>query len=132
MYTRRSRSAVSNGGRRLVAAASDGARHDESAGNCGGIAIALLGLGAMLEWHAAVERTLGEGIRWVYVHVALVWAGSLALAVAGLADLVVVISGRPGSAGWVQAAWRAGLVAFALGIAFSKAHPAYFRRAAPC
>lgn len=83
------------------------------------IALALMGLGSAVVWFAPAERTLGEGIRWVYIHVALVWAGSLALGVAGMGGLVVLASGRPAAAGWVRATWRAGLLAFALGIGFS-------------
>jgi hypothetical protein len=70
---------------------------------------------------APPERTLGDGIRWVYVHVALVWAGGLALALAGAGGLAVLASGRPAIVGWVRALWRAGLAVFALGIAFSMA-----------
>lgn len=83
------------------------------------IPLVLTGLGIALVSLAPVERTLGEGIRWVYIHVALVWAGTLALGVAGVGGLVVLVLGRPTAARWVRATWRAGLVAFALGIAFS-------------
>ena len=85
----------------------------------GFVPLALVALGALVVWIAPAERTLGEGIRWVYVHVALVWAGTLALGIAAAGGLVVLASGRP--AGWVRAAWHAGLGAFALGIAFSMA-----------
>jgi hypothetical protein len=66
-----------------------------------------------------VERTLGAGIRWVYVHVALVWSGALALALAATAAGLLLATGRLALAGWVQAVWRAGLAVFALGIGFS-------------
>ena len=39
--------------------------------------IALVAAGAALVWLAPAERTLGPGIRWVYVHVGLMWAGTL-------------------------------------------------------
>ena len=40
-----------------------------------GIHLVLLGWWAVLVWLAPAERTLGGGIRSVYVHVGLVWAG---------------------------------------------------------
>ena len=40
---------------------------------------ALVLLGAAIAGLAPTERTLGHGIRWVSVHVGLVWAGTLAL-----------------------------------------------------
>lgn len=55
---------------------------------------------------APTERTLGEGIRVVYLHVALVWAGMAALYLAGLAGLAVAVTGRPALARWTEAlAW---------------------------
>lgn len=81
--------------------------------------LALVAVGAAVVCLGPTERTLGEGIRWVYVHVALVWAGSLALTLAGIGGVAVLASGRATGAAWVRAAWHAGLVVFALGIAFS-------------
>lgn len=55
---------------------------------------------------APTERTLGEGIRVVYLHVALVWTGMAALYLAGLAGLAVAVTGRPALARWTEAlAW---------------------------
>lgn len=83
------------------------------------IPLCLIGLGAALAILAPAERTLGDGIRWVYVHVSLVWAGSAALAVAGLLGTAALVSGSAGVSAWTRAVWHAGLVVFALGIAFS-------------
>lgn len=83
------------------------------------VLLLLIACGTGIAWFAPAERTLGAGIRWVYVHVSLVWAGSLALAIAGMGGVVVMVSGSPRTAGWVRATWRAGLAVFALGIAFS-------------
>lgn len=85
----------------------------------GWLPAALVLLGAAIAGLAPTERTLGHGIRWVYVHVGLVWAGTLALGAAGLAGLALLASGRAALAIWVQAAWRAGLLAFGAGVAFS-------------
>lgn len=41
------------------------------------VMLALVALGAAIVWLAPAERSLGAGIRWVYIHVALVWAGTL-------------------------------------------------------
>ena len=83
------------------------------------VPLALATLGALLVWLAPAERSLGDGIRWVYVHVGLVWAGTVALGAAGLVGVALLATGRAALASWVQAAWRAGLAAFALGVGFS-------------
>jgi hypothetical protein len=80
---------------------------------------ALVAAGAAVALAAPEERTLGDGIRWVYVHVGLVWAGSLALALAAVGGVVLAVTGRPRLEGWVRALWWAGLGAFALGVGFS-------------
>lgn len=68
---------------------------------------------------APEERTLGDGIRWVYVHVGLVWAGGLGLGLAGALGLLALGTGRSDAADWSTTVGRAGLVAFGLGVAFS-------------
>ncbi len=74
---------------------------------------------AVLVWLAPAERTLGDGIRWVYVHVALVWAGSLGLGIAALLGLGAVATGSRALAAWTAVVGRCGLAAFALGVVFS-------------
>lgn len=58
----------------------------------------ILGLVAVLAilivWRAPEEQTIGEGIRTVYVHVALTWAGEAGLIIAGLAGLRAALGGR--------------------------------------
>lgn len=81
--------------------------------------LALAVLGATVALLAPAERTLGDGIRWVYVHVGLVWAGTLALGVAAAGGGVLLATGRPRLDPTVRAVWWAGLAAFALGVAFS-------------
>jgi hypothetical protein len=83
------------------------------------VPLALVMLGALLVWLAPAERSLGDGIRWVYVHVGLVWAGTVALGVAGVAGVALAAVGQAALAAWVQPTWRAGLAAFALGVGFS-------------
>ena len=70
---------------------------------------------------APAEATIGDGIRFVYIHVALIWAGMLLLIVAGLLGMIVLLGGRPGPAGWMQiVAWVA-LGFFAAGVITSLA-----------
>lgn len=83
------------------------------------IPAALAVLGAAVALLAPAERTLGDGIRWVYVHVGLVWAGTLALGLAAAGGVVLLATGRPRLEAGVRAVWWAGLAAFALGVAFS-------------
>jgi hypothetical protein len=83
------------------------------------IPLVLASLGAAVVLLAPTERTLGEGIRWVYVHVGLVWAGTVALGVAAAGGLAALATGRMAIARWVRATWGAGLLAFGCGIAFS-------------
>lgn len=73
----------------------------------------------LLVWAAPSERRLGDGIRWVYVHVALVWAGGLGLGLAALLGLGATITGSRALAAWTAVVARCGLVAFVLGVAFS-------------
>jgi hypothetical protein len=47
------------------------------------IPLALLLFMALLVWQAPVEQSLGQGIKIVYVHVGLIWAGMLGFAVNG-------------------------------------------------
>lgn len=79
----------------------------------------LIAAGLVLVAIAPAERMLGAGIRWVYPHVGLVWAGTLALALAAAVGAATTISGRRDWEPWVWAAWRAGLAAFTLGVVFS-------------
>lgn len=49
---------------------------------------------------APEERTLGDGIRWVYLHVGLVWAGGLGLGMAGVLGLLALATERSDAAAW--------------------------------
>ena len=64
-------------------------------------ALALVGL-------APTERTLGEGIRVVYLHVALIWTGMLGIVLAGVLAVPVLVTGRERLARWMETvAWVA-------------------------
>ena len=69
------------------------------------ITLAVLGsiflLSAVVVGMAPTERTLGDGIRVVYVHVALIWTGMLGLALGGILGLVLLLSARQETARWL-------------------------------
>jgi hypothetical protein len=68
----------------------------------------LVGLGSLvilaglLLWLAPNEKTLGAGIKPVYLHVALTWTGLVGLTVSALAGLSLLITARPGLDRWAQ------------------------------
>lgn len=70
-------------------------------------------------WLAPAERTLGDGIKWVYVHVALTWTGMTGLAAAAGLGVLLLITGRPRLALWTRQVGLLGLGFFALGWATS-------------
>lgn len=69
---------------------------------------------AFIGW-APAERTLGDGIKWVYIHVALTWTGMAGLAAAALLGLALLITGRPALEAWVRQVGGLGLAFFAGG-----------------
>lgn len=61
----------------------------------GGILLLLLALFVLGTLLAPAENTLGNGIRIVYVHVALMWTGMLGLAVAGALGALLALRPTP-------------------------------------
>jgi len=81
-----------------------------------------LGLVAAALWAllAPEERSLGAGIRMVYLHVSATWAGITFLYGVGLLGGVSAFLPLPdGFRGWLRSVWLAGLAAFALGFLLS-------------
>ncbi len=77
---------------------------------------------------APTEQTLGQGIKMVYLHVALTWAGMAGFAVAGLLGAAVLVTARIGAEGkpeWLAsgmlALGRAALGVYAAGFVVSMA-----------
>jgi hypothetical protein len=70
-------------------------------------------------WLAPAERTLGNGIKWVYVHVALTWTGMTGLSAAALLGLILLATGRPSLTVWTRQVGMVGLGFFAAGWAMS-------------
>ncbi len=84
--------------------------------------IALVVVGAaMVVWAllAPSERQLGDGIRFVYLHVSATWAGLMGIYGAGLIGLAEAAAPARIPRGWTAAFGRAGLVLFAVGFVVS-------------
>lgn len=65
------------------------------------------------------ERTLGVGIKPVYLHVSLTWTGMLLLAGTALLGLLLLISGRQEHANWQRLAYRAAIGFYLVGFVIS-------------
>lgn len=84
--------------------------------------VVLLGVvitAVFLLYLAPEERTLGAGIRAVYVHVSLIWTGLAGLVVAGLMGLALLITGQPRLAAWLPTVGWVGFAFYAAGVAMS-------------
>ena len=68
---------------------------------------------------APEEKTVGSGIRAVYVHVALIWTGLAGLVAAGLLGLALLLTGRPRLAAWLPTVGWVGFAFYAAGVAMS-------------
>lgn len=81
----------------------------------------MLGLASLVVGLAPPERTLGTGIRAVYVHVALTLTGMLGFAISGLLGGVALLTAHRGSHAWMLATGRIALLFHAAGLAVSMA-----------
>ncbi len=74
----------------------------------GGALITIGILAVLLVWLGPAERTLGNGIKAVYVHVSLTWAGLAGFVAAALLGLVQLVARRPRWDSWrVTVGWVA-------------------------
>jgi len=63
---------------------------------------------ALLLWLAPAEKTLGTGMRSVYLHVGLIWTGIAGFGISGLLGLWVLVRNDARLDGWAQTvAWVA-------------------------
>ncbi len=83
--------------------------------------LSLLTAAVLVVWFAPAERTLGQGIKVVYVHVSLTWAGMLGFTVAGLLGLALVVTRNPDLQRWNRVISRVALLWFAAGFIMSLA-----------
>ena len=74
---------------------------------------------AVLLLFAPEEATLGTGIRWVYVHVALIWVGLAGFVVAGLLGIGLLITSHERLYPWLRTIGWIGVAFFAAGLAMS-------------
>lgn len=68
---------------------------------------------------APPEATLGNGIRFVYLHVSLTWTGMTALILAGIVGLILGVTGRSRVLEWARAIGWVGTGLFAAGLGVS-------------
>jgi hypothetical protein len=68
---------------------------------------------------APEEKTLGLGIKPVYLHVSLTWAGMLLLAVSVILGLVVLLGGKSKSALWLDRVLNSGFGMYGTGFLVS-------------
>ena len=66
-------------------------------------------LAGLVLWLAPLEKTLGNGIKYVYVHVAFTWTGMLLLGITGLLGLGTMLLGKTKWEGWRWASSWVGL-----------------------
>ncbi|MEJ2748853.1 MAG: hypothetical protein P8183_13265 [Anaerolineae bacterium] len=81
--------------------------------------VVLLLLMAMLVWLAPVEQSLGQGIKIVYVHVGLIWAGMLGFAVNGLLGLITAVTNNKKLADWLHIIGLVSLIIFVASVIVS-------------
>jgi hypothetical protein len=85
--------------------------------------LAALGVVVLLltSWAAVAppERTLGTGIRVVYVHVGLTWAGMIGLGLAAFLGLLTFLQPEASEPFWLRALGWTGLGFFAAGLLMS-------------
>lgn len=84
-----------------------------------GVLVGLLIAGALLVLLAPLERTLGSGIRAVYVHVGLTWTGLAAFWAAALLGAIVLLTGAHRVAVWMQTAGWVATGFFGAGVVMS-------------
>lgn len=73
----------------------------------------------LLVWRAPVEQSLGQGIKIVYVHVGLIWAGMLGFALNGLLGLVVAVTNNKKLADWLHLIGLVSLSVFVVSVIVS-------------
>lgn len=72
-----------------------------------------------LVWLAPEEKQLGQGIKSVYVHVALIWVGMAGLVAAGLIGVGVLVSDNRKLSSWMETVGWVALGFYAAGVIMS-------------
>lgn len=84
-----------------------------------GVPVFILAAVAAIVWLAPEEKTLGPGIKSVYVHVALTWTGMTGLTIAGLLGIGAAITNGGRLSRWAQMAGWVAIGFFGAGLAMS-------------
>jgi hypothetical protein len=84
-----------------------------------GVLIGLFLLIGLVIWLAPSELTLGRGIRTVYLHVGLIWAGLACFVAAGFLGVAVALSGQGRWLRWMRIVGWAGVIMYGAGIGMS-------------
>ena len=85
----------------------------------GWVLIGIVVLSALIVWVSPDEQTLGAGIRAVYVHVGLTWAGTAVFVITAVLGALVLLTGSWRLHDWMRpAGWVATLV-YAGGVGMS-------------
>ncbi len=84
------------------------------------IPLSLLLLGALVLWLSPAEARLGEGVKYVYVHVGLIWAGMAGLLIAGGLGAMVAIGWLKRWPDWIQTIAWVGLGLYTAGLLMSR------------
>ncbi len=74
---------------------------------------------SLLVWFAPAERTLGEGIKAVYIHVSFTWAGMAGFTLAGILGFLNLVKAKSNLSTWIQIIIWVAFGSFALGFAVS-------------
>lgn len=74
---------------------------------------------SLVVWLGPDEQTLGSGIKSVYLHVGLTWAGMVGLGAAGLLGLAIFLTGRLAWMRWLQIVGWVSTAVYGAGIAMS-------------
>jgi len=83
------------------------------------ILLAILLAQMILLWVSPEERTLGVGIKPVYLHVSLTWVGMLLYVLAALFGIGVLITGKNNLASWMNTIFTLAVVFFGVGFLIS-------------
>ena len=75
----------------------------------------LLAVTTIFVWQAPIERTLGAGIKIVYVHVALTGVGSLGLLLVGALGLIGIVWGNERLVSWLRTLYQAAFICYLAG-----------------
>ncbi|HEX9654458.1 MAG TPA: hypothetical protein VGA99_12170 [bacterium] len=83
------------------------------------ILVAVIGAAVVLVWVSPQERSLGSGIKFVYVHVSLTWAGMAGFTAAGVMGAVLTFIDHPRLPAWQESTTWVALTWFTVGVAMA-------------